>query len=139
VTEKRGKQQRKILLESARSLVAYLDAAGIADDREGPLFRPFVPGGKSLIRASLRRETVWRIVKKYCREAGIRQNDSAVEESGSIADLLRAVAEVERVIQSFPPNVRASPDMVWFIQTLIRARDNLALIVRECPPFLDAG
>ena len=71
VTEKRGKKQRKILLEAARSILTYVEAAGIADDREGPLFRPFSPDGRSLLPVPLCRETVWRIVKKYCREAGI--------------------------------------------------------------------
>jgi site-specific recombinase XerD len=71
VTEKRGKKQRKILLESARSLLAYLDAAGITDDREGPLFRRFATDGKTLLRSPLRRETVWRIVRKHCCLAGI--------------------------------------------------------------------
>lgn len=71
VTEKRGKKQRKILLEAARSIVAYMDAAGIGDDREGPLFRRFSADGKTLLRSSIRRETVWRIVKKYCIIGGI--------------------------------------------------------------------
>ena len=71
VTEKRGKKQRKILLEAARSIVIYLDAAGIRDHREGPLFRRFSPDRRSLLPFPLCRETVWRIVKKYCREAGI--------------------------------------------------------------------
>ena len=71
VTEKRGKKQRKILLEAARSILAYTTAAGITEDREGPLFRRFSPDGKFLLPAPLCRETVWRIVKKYCRAAGI--------------------------------------------------------------------
>jgi len=71
VTEKRGKKQRKILLEAARSLVEYLNDAAIANDREGPLFRRFAPDGKTLLRAPLRRESVWRIVKRYCVIAGI--------------------------------------------------------------------
>ncbi len=71
VTEKRGKKQRKILLEAARSIVVYLDAAGIREDREGPLFRRFSPDGRLLLPEPLCRETVWRIVKKYCRVAGI--------------------------------------------------------------------
>ena len=71
VTEKRGKKHRKILLEAARSIVVYLDAAGVRNDREGPIFRRFTPEGRSLLPVPLCRETVWRIVKKYCREAGI--------------------------------------------------------------------
>ena len=40
VTEKRNKKRRKILLDSARPVLAYLARAGIAEDKEGPLFRP---------------------------------------------------------------------------------------------------
>ena len=71
VTEKRGKKQRKILLEAARSIVVYLEGAGIRDDREGPIFRRFSPDGRSLLPVPLCRATIWRIVKKYCRIAGI--------------------------------------------------------------------
>ena len=71
VTEKRNKKQRKILLEAARSLREYLAAAGISEDREGPLFRRFARDNRSLLPAPLCRETVWRIVKKYCVLAGI--------------------------------------------------------------------
>jgi len=71
VTEKRGKKQRKILLEAARSIQLYMEAAGITDDREGALFRRFAPNGVTLLPSALCRSSVWRIVKKYCRIAGI--------------------------------------------------------------------
>ncbi len=71
VIEKRNKKQRKILLEAARSILAYTTTAGITEDREGPLFRRFSPDGKFLLPDPLCRETVWRIVKKYCHVAGI--------------------------------------------------------------------
>ena len=40
VTEKRDKKRRKILLDAARAVRAYVERAGIGQDREGPLFRP---------------------------------------------------------------------------------------------------
>lgn len=40
VSEKGGRRQRKALLDAAGPLLAYLDAAGIRDDVDGPLFRP---------------------------------------------------------------------------------------------------
>ena len=43
VTEKRNKKRRKILLDAARPVLAYVERAGIRDDREGPLFRPMTP------------------------------------------------------------------------------------------------
>src|SRR3954454_12214123 len=40
VTEKRNKKRRKILLDAARAVRAYVARAGIQGDAEGPLFRP---------------------------------------------------------------------------------------------------
>jgi integrase/recombinase XerD len=71
VTEKRGKKRRKILLDAARPVLAYLERAGIKEDREGPLFRPMTPDAMRLVRRHLDRKTPWRLVKKYCEAAGI--------------------------------------------------------------------
>jgi len=71
VTEKRHKKRRKILLDAMRAVRAYVEEAGIADDTEGPLFRPLTPDAQSLLRRHLDRKTPWRLVKKYCRAAGI--------------------------------------------------------------------
>src|SRR5947207_9701262 len=50
VTEKRNKKRRKILLDAARPVLAYVARAGIGDDKEGPLFRPMMPDATRLIR-----------------------------------------------------------------------------------------
>ena len=71
VTEKRNRKRRKILLDAARPVLAYVERAGIKDDREGPLFRPLTPDGIGLVRRHLDRKTPWRLVKKYCEAAGI--------------------------------------------------------------------
>ena len=71
VTEKRNKKRRKILLDAARPVLAYVARAGIGSDREGPLFRPLCPDGLGLERRHLDRKTPWRLVKKYCEVAGI--------------------------------------------------------------------
>src|SRR4051794_2769170 len=71
VTEKRNKKRRKILLDAARPGLAYVARAGIADDKEGPLFRPMTPDATRLIRRHLDRKPPWRLVKKYCQAAGI--------------------------------------------------------------------
>ena len=71
VTEKRNKKRRKILLDAARPVLAYIARAGIGEDKEGPLFRPMRPDGTGLERRHLDRKTPWRLVKKYCRAAGI--------------------------------------------------------------------
>ena len=71
VTEKRNKKRRKILLDAARPVLAYLSRAGIGEDKEGPLFRPMSPDGAGLVRRHLDRKTPWRLVKKYCQAAGI--------------------------------------------------------------------
>ena len=71
VTEKRNKKRRKILLDAARPVLAYVAQAGIGDDKEGPLFRPLMPDESGFARRHLDRKTPWRMVKKYCRAAGI--------------------------------------------------------------------
>jgi site-specific recombinase XerD len=71
VTEKRNKKRRKILLDAARPVLAYVERAGIKEDKEGPLFRPLTPDAARLIRRHLDRKTPWRLVKKYCEAAGI--------------------------------------------------------------------
>jgi integrase/recombinase XerD len=71
VTEKRNKKRRKILLDAARPVLAYVASAGIGSDREGPLFRPLTPDGLGLARRHLDRKTPWRLVKNYCEAAGI--------------------------------------------------------------------
>jgi site-specific recombinase XerD len=71
VTDKRGKKRRKILLDAARAVRAYLEVAGIGEDVEGPLFRPMNPAGTKVLRRHLGRKTPWRLVKKYCLAAGI--------------------------------------------------------------------
>ena len=49
----------------------YLQAAGHGGDADGPLFRPLRPDGGGFVRRHLDRKTPWRLVKKYCRAAGI--------------------------------------------------------------------
>jgi site-specific recombinase XerD len=71
VIEKRNKRRRKLLLDAARPLLAYVARAGIGTDKEGPLFRPLTPDGSGFARRHLDRKTPWRLVKKYCRAAGI--------------------------------------------------------------------
>jgi site-specific recombinase XerD len=63
VTEKLNKKRRKILLDAARPVLAYVRRAGIAEDKEGPLFRPLTPDAAHLIRRHLDRKTPWRLVK----------------------------------------------------------------------------
>src|SRR5438270_8292135 len=45
VTEKRNRKRRKVLLDAARPGLAYVALARIAQDKEGPLFRPLTPDG----------------------------------------------------------------------------------------------
>jgi integrase len=71
VTEKRNKRARKILLDAARPVLRYVYEAGIGEDLEGPLFRPLSPDGVDFERRPMNRKTPWRLVKKYCRAAGI--------------------------------------------------------------------
>lgn len=71
VLEKGGKRQRKALLEAAPPVLAYIDAGGILEDLEGPLFRPAAKDRRTLVRKPLHRSTILAVVKKYARRAGI--------------------------------------------------------------------
>jgi integrase/recombinase XerD len=71
VREKGNKHQRKALLEAAPAVLAYLDAAGIRDDLDSPLFRPIAKDHRTILRKSLDRRTIWYFVKKYARQVGI--------------------------------------------------------------------
>jgi site-specific recombinase XerD len=71
VREKGGRKHRKALLEAASAVLTYLDAAGIRDDLEGPLFCPVAKDRKTLIRKHLPRTTIWATVKKHARQVGI--------------------------------------------------------------------
>lgn len=71
VTEKRGKESRKILLDVAQAVLAYVQVANIGEDKQGPLFRPMNHGATTFIARHMHRQTPWRLVKKYCRAAGI--------------------------------------------------------------------
>ncbi len=54
-----------------RQVLEYLNAAGIREDLDGPLFRPLATDRKNLVRAHIPRQTLWAIVQAYAREAGI--------------------------------------------------------------------
>lgn len=71
VREKGGKLHRKALLEAAPAVLRYIDAAGIANDPDGPLFRPLAKDRRSFLREHLGRQSVWKIIKKHARNAGI--------------------------------------------------------------------
>jgi integrase len=71
VEEKGKKRQRKALLQAADAVVAYLELAAIAEDLEGPLFRPLARDKKGFDRRFLDRRTILHTVKKYGRQVGI--------------------------------------------------------------------
>lgn len=65
------KRQRKALLEAAPPIRSYIAAAGIADDIDGPLFRPVAKDRRTLLRKHLPPRSILTIVKKYARQAAI--------------------------------------------------------------------
>src|SRR5437773_3097278 len=69
VTEKRGKKRRKILLDAARPVPAYVEQAGIKDDKAGPRLRPMTPDAPPVLRRHLARKTPWRQGNKYRQAA----------------------------------------------------------------------
>ena len=51
---------------------AYLDAAGIAEDRRGPLFRPCPPGrNDALLHQPMTRVTALKMIKRHASRAGL--------------------------------------------------------------------
>jgi len=52
-------------------LDAYIQAAGIAGDRAGPLFRAALGKTKKLTASALTRKDVWRMVRRRAADAGI--------------------------------------------------------------------
>ncbi|HVP57390.1 MAG TPA: tyrosine-type recombinase/integrase, partial [bacterium] len=52
-------------------LDAYLDAAGLRDDKRGPLFRPALRKTGTLSKKRLNRVDAWRMIQKRALEAGI--------------------------------------------------------------------
>ena len=66
VTEKRNKKRRKILLDAARPVLAYVSRAGIGEDKEGPLFRPMRPDGTGLERRHLDRKKTRGLAFSFC-------------------------------------------------------------------------
>jgi site-specific recombinase XerD len=52
-------------------LDSYIEAAGIADDREGPLFRSAVRRTGQLTSSSLHRADLWAMIRRRLRDAGI--------------------------------------------------------------------
>lgn len=106
VTEKRNKKARKILLAAARPVLAYVEAARIKDDVEGPLFRPMSRDGSGFERRHLDRKTPWRLVKHYCRVADINPDRLGARGVGihslrktAINDAIRNGAQMHEVRQ----------------------------------------
>ncbi len=104
VTEKRNRKVRKILLEASRAIFRYVEFAGIAEDREGPLFRPVTRQCAGFERRPLSRKTPWRLVKHYCRRAGIDPNRLGARGVGihslrktAINDAIRNGAQIHEV------------------------------------------
>ena len=71
--EKGGKQHEMPAHHTLEEyLDAYIQAAGIADDQKGPLFRT-APGTKAeLTRKPMRTADVWRMIRRRLKLAGIR-------------------------------------------------------------------
>lgn len=106
VTEKRNKKARKILLDAARAVLAYVDVARIQGDLEGPLFRPLRRDGSGFERRHIDRKTPWRLVKHYCRAAGVSPDRLGARGIGihslrktAINDAIRNGAQMHEVRQ----------------------------------------
>ena len=61
VTEKRKNERNIILLDAAGAMLEYIEAPGIADDAQGPHFRPMTRDGLGYERRFLHRITPLRL------------------------------------------------------------------------------
>jgi len=71
VREKGGKIQRKALLEADGALLRWLEVAGIIGDLDSPLFRPIGKDRRTVAERALTRDSVRKMIKKYCGRVGI--------------------------------------------------------------------
>lgn len=81
VTEKRKKERRLLLLEATPAVVRWIEAAGLADQPEWPLFPAFDRDRKTLLQRHLSRDTIRKMVKRYGRKVGIHV-DGVVQADG---------------------------------------------------------
>ena len=64
--------------QAAQRIREYLEAAGHADDREGPLFRPVRQSWRvETLRRPLHPDLIDRMVRKYAKEIGLQRGFSA--------------------------------------------------------------
>ncbi|MEW6367366.1 MAG: tyrosine-type recombinase/integrase [Acidobacteriota bacterium] len=71
--EKGGKRHDVPAHHKAEAAVdAYIEAAGIRDDKKGPLFRTVAKGpGRPLTHTPMRQSDAWRMIRRRVRAAGI--------------------------------------------------------------------
>jgi site-specific recombinase XerD len=82
-------------------LQEYIEAAGIADDKDTPLFRSVDRKTKELSTRRLDRQRAWAMVKRRAKQAGI-------ETSGICNHTFRGTGITARAIASSLSNIRAS-------------------------------
>jgi site-specific recombinase XerD len=104
--EKRGKYHEVPVHHKAEEyLDAYIEAAGIASDRKGPLFRTTRGRSRSLTEKRIHRTEVYLMVKRRAREAGLSEEIgchtfratgiTAYLENGGTIDKAQAIAAHE--------------------------------------------
>lgn len=75
--EKGGKHHEVPVHHKAEDFLdAYIEAAGIADEKNTPLFRSAGGRGRSLTKNEMSRFDVWAMVKRRAKEAGIQEEIS---------------------------------------------------------------
>ena len=75
--EKGGKYHEVPVHHKAEAFLdAYIDAAGVAGEKNSPLFRSAGGKGRELTKNAMSRFDVWAMVKRRAREAGIKEEIS---------------------------------------------------------------
>ena len=106
-----------------RYLEEYIAAAGIADDRKGPLFRTTRGRSAELTNNFLLQPDVWRMIRRRALAAGIKTEigchtviPSLMEVSGVLVGQVRkrrCTAEKRQIVE--PPWSRARAAREWLV------------------------
>ena len=78
LTEKRKNERNIILLDAAGAVLEYMEAAGITDDAQGPLFRPMTRDGLGYRWSIVRRSLACRNRDQAAQEDGMDSNYRAI-------------------------------------------------------------
>jgi len=111
--EKGGKQHEMPAHHTLEEYIdAYLHAAGITDDRKGPLFRSAIRTGDELTGNPMRPADVWRMIRRRAQKAGIKTRIGCHSfRATGITNYLEHNGTLEKV----PPQCTQTTGLFWLV------------------------